>query len=170
MTIHGAKGLTARAVFVPELSSRPAGDSPWARPEGQTEKATRLYIKTEKYAREETLTPGFEKARDLARDIRAAESKNVFYVAMTRSRDLMVLSGAAGDRKPAEWRAEIEKLIADNDEARQLLKRVSYSDVEKAAVELMNEVESSATDTLALEPLFDAVTRLYPGTVPRRAS
>ena len=30
MTIHGAKGLTARVVFVPELSSRPSGDSPWA--------------------------------------------------------------------------------------------------------------------------------------------
>ena len=166
MTIHGAKGLTARVVFVPELSSRPAGDSPWALLEDRTEKTTRLYIKTENIAREETLTPGFEKARDAARDIRVAESKNLFYVAMTRARDLVVLSGAGGDRKPAEWRAEIERLIADNENARQLLRRVPYSDVEKAAAELMVESESSATDTLALEPLFDAVTRLYPGTVP----
>ena len=166
MTIHGAKGLTARVVFVPELSSRPAGDSPWALLESRTEEATSLYIKTEDIAREEILTPGFEKAREAARNIRAAESKNVFYVAMTRARDLVVLSGAGGDRKPAEWRAEIEKLISNHEDARPLLRRVPYTDVEEAATELMAKSEASTTDSMELETLFEAATRNYPGTIP----
>jgi ATP-dependent helicase/nuclease subunit A len=166
LTIHGAKGLTARVVFVPELSSRLAGDSPWALLESRTGEAAGLYIKTEDIAHEEIRTPGFEQAREAARAIRAAESKNVFYVAMTRARDLVVLSGAGGDRKPAEWRAEIEKLVADHEDARQLLRRVPYADVEKATLTLMAGSEASATDSMELEPLLDAVTRLYTGTVP----
>ena len=166
MTIHGAKGLTARVVFVPELSSRTAGDSPWALLDSQTEKTTRLYIKTENIAREEMPTPGFEKVREVAREVRAAEAKNLFYVAMTRARDLVVLSGDGGNRKPTEWRAELEKLIADHEDARPLLQRVSYTDVEKAAIELTAGPKTSVTNTLALEPLLDAVTQLYPETVP----
>lgn len=166
MTIHGAKGLTSRVVFVPELSCRPSGDSPWAMLDGQEEKTTRLHIKTEDIAREKTATPGFEKAREALRNIRAAESKNVFYVAMTRARDLVILSGAAGDRKPAEWRAEIEKVIADNEDARKLLRQVPYTDVEKAASALAAESPAPAPEPAALESLFEAATRLYSGAVP----
>ena len=166
MTIHGAKGLTSRVVFVPELSCSPSGDSPWAMLDGQEGKSTRLHIRTEDIAREKTMTPGFEKARDALRDIRMAESKNVFYVAMTRARDLVILSGAAGDRKPAEWRAEIEKVIADNEDARTRLRQVPYIDVENAAAELVSRSEASTTNVAALEPLFEAATGIYPGTIP----
>ena len=85
---------------------------------------------------------------------------------MTRARDLVVLSGAGGDRKPAEWRAEIEKLIADNEDARQLLRRVPYAELEKAAVELDGRIRSFRDGSTALEPLFEVVTRLYPGAIP----
>ena len=164
MTIHGAKGLTSRVVFVPELSSAPANDTSWALLDGQAGKAAGLYIRTEDIAREKTTTPGFEKAREEARNIREAEAKNVFYVAMTRARDLVVLSGAVGGKKPSAWRAEIDKVVAENELARQRLRQIPYGAIEKAAADLV--VPPATAGRLEMEPLFDTATRIHSGTAP----
>ncbi len=164
MTIHGAKGLTSRVVFLPELSSAPAHDTSWAFLDGPARWGAGLYIRTEDIAREKTTTPGFDNAREEARKIREAEAKNVFYVAMTRARDLAVLSGAVGGKKPAAWRAEIDKVVAENELARQRLRQISYGALEQAAANLV--VPPAPAGGREMEPLFDAATRIHSGTAP----
>ena len=164
MTIHGAKGLTSRVVFVPELSCKPSNDSSWALLDKAVETPARLVVRTEDIARETTMTPGFDTVREAMREIRAAESKNVFYVAMTRARDLVVLSGATGDRAPAEWRSEIEKLLTTSPDAGKLLRRISYADITQAEQELKSP--TFLTTPVALESFFATATQRYPGPIP----
>jgi ATP-dependent helicase/nuclease subunit A len=58
------------------------------------------------------MSPGFDAARQAARTARDHESKNLFYVALTRARDLVVTSATAG-RSPAGWFKELEPLIGN---------------------------------------------------------
>jgi len=98
MTVHGAKGLTKRVCFVPDISFGDVNDPGFAMfsPEG------RLEMKISGLAGEEVKSPGWDAARDADKAVREVELTNVFYVAMTRARDLVVLSGA-GTKEPKGW-------------------------------------------------------------------
>ncbi|NOY80856.1 MAG: UvrD-helicase domain-containing protein [Kiritimatiellaeota bacterium] len=116
MTIHGAKGLTQSVVFVPDLRSgrlsaeRPlfvVGDPP-----------RRVEVEAEFPGEEGDIdtvcTGGFE---DCAGDaVRQAEmeNRNLFYVAMTRARDLVVFSGESTGKLVPEsrtWRRWLDLWI-----------------------------------------------------------
>lgn len=138
MTVHGAKGLTARVVFVPEISAQPPADQGWAfidAPEHGNGSAI-LHVKTEDLARNEAATPGFGKARDRAKEVRQAESKNIFYVAMTRARDLVVASGPPGTRRAADWRAQFDTALAGLENAALLVRPIGFDKVRQAAAQL----------------------------------
>ncbi|MCC7300037.1 MAG: UvrD-helicase domain-containing protein, partial [Verrucomicrobia bacterium] len=98
MTVHGAKGLTQRVCFVPDISFGENAEPGFAMfsPEG------RLEMKIAGLAGEEVKSPGWDAAREADKKIRGLELTNVFYVAMTRARDLVVLSGA-GTKEPKGW-------------------------------------------------------------------
>jgi ATP-dependent helicase/nuclease subunit A len=98
MTVHGAKGLTKRVCFVPDISFGENTEPGFAMfsPEG------RLEMKISGLAGEEVASPGWDAARKADKTVRDLELTNVFYVAMTRARDLVVISGA-GTKDPKGW-------------------------------------------------------------------
>ena len=130
MTIHGAKGLTQRVVFVPELDARPSGAEPWALLAG----AGNLQLRSELLDRTPVRTPGFEAARGANRAVRDAEARNVFYVALTRARDLVVLSGQQDDPPEGTWRHAIEELRRNQPgKTAECLRLRTFDDVARAA-------------------------------------
>jgi ATP-dependent helicase/nuclease subunit A len=98
MTVHGAKGLTKRVCFVPDISF---GDQPDKGFSVFSENT--LELKITALTGEEVESPGWKKACDANKAVRDLESTNVFYVAMTRARDLVVLSGA-GTKDSKGWK------------------------------------------------------------------
>jgi ATP-dependent exoDNAse (exonuclease V) beta subunit len=112
MTVHGAKGLTKRVCFVPDSSFGDNTEPGFAMfsPQGTLE------MKISGLAAEEVKSPGWSAAREADKAVRDLESTNVFYVAMTRARDLVVLSGA-GTKDSKGWlklsEAFLEQASAD---------------------------------------------------------
>ena len=97
MTVHSAKGLTKRVCFVPDISFGDQSDKGFA-----VFSANTLELKLTGLSGEEVKSPGWDATRKADKAVRDLESMNVFYVAMTRARDLVVLSGA-GIQKPDGW-------------------------------------------------------------------
>ena len=122
MTVHGAKGLTKRVCFVPDISFGDVNDPGFAMfsPEG------RLEMKIAGLAGEEVKSPGWDAARDADKAVRELELTNVFYVAMTRARDLVVLSGA-GTKEPKGWLKLAEGFL--NGASPGTLKTMRFSEV-----------------------------------------
>lgn len=109
LTIHGAKGLEARVVFVidtdPERrSSADRHDSAtvlvdW--PAGEARPRCFAFVATERQP-----APSLEEAMAVERAARAREEMNGLYVAMTRAREQLVVSAVAphlGQEGPSWW-------------------------------------------------------------------
>jgi len=111
MTVHGAKGLTSRVCFVPDSSFGDQPDKGFA-----VFSASTLELKLTGLSGEEIKSPGWNAAREADKAVRDLESTNVFYVAMTRARDLVVLSGE-GTENSKGWlklsEAFLEQATAD---------------------------------------------------------
>jgi ATP-dependent exoDNAse (exonuclease V) beta subunit len=116
LSVHQAKGLEWPVVFVPDLGARGPSE---ARPlllDGEGRLCTALFDP----AREEFLKTGsLEAAREAERRARSAESRRLLYVALTRARDHLVLSGEAG--KGESWRRHLEDALAEAPELARLL-------------------------------------------------
>ncbi len=121
MTVHGAKGLTKRVVFIPDMSFSDQGDRSFAHVffDGRE---PRLGLRITAPDRSSVKSPGLDAASRLSAEVRRHESNNLFYVAMTRARDLVVTSASAG-QKPAGWRDQMEPLIGTGVPA------ISYSEL-----------------------------------------
>lgn len=131
MTIHGAKGLTAGVVIVPELGARTRGSHAQALLEGGAGgPAGILHVKAETVDRREIATPGFDRAQEQAKTARDEEEKNLFYVALTRARDLVVLTGDPGSRKPSGWLADLRAGLVEPEPA--LVRRRTYAELRRA--------------------------------------
>ncbi|MBC8207391.1 MAG: UvrD-helicase domain-containing protein [Kiritimatiellaeota bacterium] len=98
MTVHGAKGLTQRVCFVPDISFGDVNEPGFAMfsPQGSLE------MNISDLTGGKVASPGWKAAREADKAVRDAESTNVFYVAMTRARDLVVVSGA-GTQRVGGW-------------------------------------------------------------------
>jgi ATP-dependent exoDNAse (exonuclease V) beta subunit len=100
LTVHQAKGLEWPVVFVPELGARPP--SPARRP--VLDEGGRVAVPL--FAGgggspEETATTA--RLRDAAMRAERAESRRLLYVALTRARDRLVLSGSASRSAGGTW-------------------------------------------------------------------
>ncbi len=122
MTVHGAKGLTKRVCFVPDSSFGDNTEPGFAMfsPRGTLE------MKISGLAGEEVKSPGWSAAREADKAVRDLESTNVFYVAMTRARDLVVLSGA-GTKKPDGWLKRSEEFL--NKASPEILRKLSFTEM-----------------------------------------
>ena len=176
MTVHGAKGLTSRVVFVPELSAQLSGDTTWALLDSPVSKRSGdrfydevdalsrarpsavLHVMTEDIGRKETATPGYKKAVERAKEVRNSESRNVFYVAMTRARDLVVLSGPTAGKKASGWRESLDTLLAELDDAPKLVRTITFDQLREDLVDAVSRPRPSIPDP----GLFEAVSGMYP--------
>jgi ATP-dependent helicase/nuclease subunit A len=120
MTVHGAKGLTKRVVFVPDMSFSDNAGRGFAQVYYNEQHEPALGLRITSPDRTSVKSPGYESANARAADTRKHESNNLFYVAMTRARDLVVTSASAG-KKAAGWLALTEPLIGSD------IPAISYS-------------------------------------------
>ena len=121
MTVHGAKGLTKRVCFVPDISFGDQSDKGFAVFSSST-----LELKLTGLSGEEIKSPGWDAARKADKAVRDLESVNVFYVAMTRARDLVVLSGA-GTQKPDGWLKLSEAFLQSA--GPEVLRKLKFSEI-----------------------------------------
>ncbi|HET8538885.1 MAG TPA: UvrD-helicase domain-containing protein [Anaeromyxobacter sp.] len=128
LSVHQAKGLEWPVVFVPDLGARARSDAARALvdPDG------RLCLALADPARDAFVeTAGLRAAREADRRAAAAESRRLLYVALTRARDHLVLSGEAGNgREDATWRGLVEAAAAARPE---LVRRVPLAEAGTAA-------------------------------------
>ncbi|MCR9219289.1 MAG: double-strand break repair helicase AddA [Alphaproteobacteria bacterium] len=106
LTVHGAKGLEAPVVILPDCVSKPRGgqgpqlrwfDAPEdARGEADHRRALPLWTPRARY--EEPLALALKLKEDRARE---QEYRRLLYVAMTRAQDRLILCGARGATEPA---------------------------------------------------------------------
>ena len=132
LTVHAAKGLEWPIVFLPDLAAPTRSDTDRARldPDGRLcadwhDPASAGFVRT----------PSLEAAREEAKRASAAESRRLLYVALTRARDLLVLSGEGrpkqdGTRTFPGWRGLLEEAVAG---APALALRIRLSDAASAA-------------------------------------
>jgi ATP-dependent exoDNAse (exonuclease V) beta subunit len=82
-------------------------------------------------AGEKVKSPGWDAAREADKAVRDLESVNVFYVAMTRARDLVVLSGA-GTKDSKGWLKISEKFLEKTSPG--ILRKLRFSEMPESKV------------------------------------
>lgn len=98
LTVHGAKGLEAPIVFVPDLMSDPQRNGV-NDPVLWNEAGAPLHL-----GGANQHVPMVEAAKEQARHMRAEENRRLLYVALTRARDVLILCSAAN--KPEKENAK----------------------------------------------------------------
>jgi ATP-dependent helicase/nuclease subunit A len=96
MTVHGAKGLEAEIVFMPDTCGAPSAQHDPGLIALPTDPPLLLWPVRKKD--EDAVTGG---ARDLHRRAQMEEYRRLLYVAMTRARDRLYVCGYRGAREPA---------------------------------------------------------------------
>ena len=140
MTVHGSKGLTKRVVFLPDISSRPKNDTTFCRVFQDEQHAPTLGLKISAPDKSSVESPGFKAAKTRAKAVQAHEQNNLFYVAMTRARDLVVISATVGN-KPAGWLEQLEPFIG------KAIPSIPYTDLRDEANESRTPVRACPTST-----------------------
>lgn len=97
MTVHGAKGLEAEIVFMPDTTGAPGPSHDPGLIALPTEPPLLLWPVRK---RDEDMATSA--ARDLHGRAQTEEYRRLLYVAMTRARDRLYVAGYQGKRKPAE--------------------------------------------------------------------
>ena len=98
MTVHASKGLEFPVVVVPDLSELPLPDTSTIIVEEGLRLGVRIANPENDHERENT--PILAVLKDEAREKDEAERKRLFYVALTRARDHLVLCGVLPDAVP----------------------------------------------------------------------
>ena len=113
MTVHGAKGLEAKIVFLPDTCARPGGpgDPQVFRLEaGPGEPGLLAWS-----PRRVTDPPQVDAARERERELAGDEHRRLLYVAMTRAEERLYVAGFCGINGPAEgcWHQMVSLAHAD---------------------------------------------------------
>ncbi len=135
-TIHAAKGLSSPVVFIPDLRRPPRYGGSWVmitdRGSGLPGAAGRIRVIGEDEGELDLATADWEEAKETSRTREEEEAKRLFYVAATRGRDLVVLSGENPGRS-GSWRDWINRYLLEAPRARALVRTVPYPRLREAA-------------------------------------
>ncbi|WP_298353593.1 double-strand break repair helicase AddA [Rhodoblastus sp.] len=106
MTVHAAKGLEAKIVFLPDVCAAPAGNHDGA-----------LFPLGEQIAwspKKDFDCPAVVAAREKRRETGGDEYRRLLYVALTRAEERLYIAGHRGlrDCPPESWRGMIEASLA----------------------------------------------------------
>jgi ATP-dependent helicase/nuclease subunit A len=145
MTVHAAKGLTKRICFVPDISFGSRSDKGFA----LFSQNNTLEMKQTGLDGSEVKSPGWDGARADDKQIREKESINVFYVAMTRARDLVVFSGA-GTSRPGGWMKLAEGFLERADPS--VLRKFCFAEIPEIAGEEKPDTRNPKPDVV-FQPL-----------------
>ena len=158
LTIHAAKGLEFPIVFVPECataSALPRNDRVAIDPElGLAVRTSAADGGKRRFGRHGQAIVARRTERELA------QSRRLFYVAVTRARDLVVLSGRAAKGTSESWRALVDQIAGEATE-RGLLRVVRDRG---AAPEL--PLERAPVDPAQLDEIPDAPPPAAPPSPP----
>ncbi len=127
MTVHASKGLEFPIVFLPNLAKGPRGDSGSIRFDHDVRLALQYMKEIDPLKKpEEKASPAFHMIKARAKDQAIEEAKRLFYVAVTRARDYLVL---ASEEKAANhsWYDMLLKAFEQNNSLRNYVQE--YSEV-----------------------------------------
>ena len=155
MTIHGSKGLTHRVVCIPQLHFRPQPDRDFAILSTSEDQNPQLVLSLTK-----TESPAFTPLKAEMKARRELEQINLFYVAMTRARDLVILSSSETE-KPKQWHEHILPIIDTDIHTR------TFNEVASAKLDLSRTTESTPTVDHFLWAAHKASSLCYPPSITR---
>jgi len=115
MTVHQSKGLEFPVVVVPECGAPERDVAAAVVYDREAGLGFRLRVGSQRLP-----SPRALRAEEVRRRRSRAESLRLFYVAATRARDLLILSGEPGKG----WRAEVDALLASDADASTLVRTV----------------------------------------------
>ncbi|MEW8987000.1 MAG: 3'-5' exonuclease, partial [Bacillus sp. (in: firmicutes)] len=117
MTIHGSKGLEYPVVFVPNLSRALPADRGTFRFDIERGISVKFELEDEENLLGEKIkiaAPNFSDLMTEARNQAIEESKRLFYVALTRARDLLILTSKDKEQKES-WFSWLELALINNE-------------------------------------------------------
>lgn len=136
-TVHAAKGLSSPVVILPDLRRSPQTDRDWVLvTRDENGEAAGVAGKMKLYTDDdagEIESEFYEEARELNQDSRDHESRRLFYVACTRARDLLILSGEnPGNGSKDAWRSWINQHLLQCNFNTSLIRLRPYGEVARA--------------------------------------
>jgi len=137
MTVHGSKGLEFPVVYVPNLSREIQPDRNAFRYDVERGISVTFQAEDDEDLLAEPATvssPNFNEVKDLSRNQGIEESKRLFYVALTRARDWLILTSKDKGNKNT-WYSWLEEALTNSEQLRKLVDIKDGIPEQKAVVE-----------------------------------
>ncbi len=158
LTIHQAKGLEWPIVFLPDMAAQKSRSQASIVFDRQHGLAVRMPVAD---GLDAPRPPRFARATAELSRREDAEYLRLLYVALTRARDRLVLSGQAS-RSAKTWRGLLEEHLASSPALRKLVREVKADDLQAPVPELFEEPEPTPDS----ERRLDSVVRRVRMRVP----
>jgi ATP-dependent helicase/nuclease subunit A len=159
MTVHAAKGLEAKIVFLPDTCSAPSAHHD---PKLFEIGADRTLVWSPGMKAD---TAAIAAARERAREAAEEEYRRLLYVALTRAEERVYIAGFYEKQKPAEvsWSKMIERTLSECDGAQEV---PAFWAPEDPAAKIKRFVSDTGVLADAMEPASDAAPSGVGGEVP----